>query len=203
MIEPLVLAQICADVYADTPVGFDHVWDFSGNHAAHKKIDDVDVIVFRGSKDTQDWLRDVEAVPLWDYRIGFVHGGFMCGVNDILVAASLVVGSKVVVTGHSLGGARARIYAALMAYSKQPVSQCCVFGSPRPGFANMSRILQKSGTPLASYRNRNDPVPLVPFMGGLYTHPDQWIALDSAPPPGDLEPLRDHHIVRYLDGLKK
>ncbi len=203
MISPLVLAQVCAALYVDTPTGFAHVWDYSNCHAAFRKSDGVDVIAFRGSRDAQDWLKDVEAVPIWDYALGFVHAGFLVGVRDVMVAASLVSGPVVAVTGHSLGGARARILAALLAYSGKPVSQCCVFGSPRPGFANLSRILQKSGTPLASYRNCEDPVPLVPFMGGLYQHPDKWIALDAHSAPDDLEPLRDHHIARYQEGLAK
>lgn len=196
----LDLAKACADLYEDAGA-WDHRWCFSGTTLAHRKVGDIDVIVFRGSKDAGDWLHDVEAFPIWDYRLGFVHGGFMCGMNDALAAVLGVAGSKIVVTGHSLGGARARILAALLAYLGRPAAHCVVFGSPRPGFVNLSRILQKSGTPLASYRNRNDPVPLVPFLGGLYDHPDPWADLDTAPPPDDLEPLRDHHIALYMAGL--
>lgn len=200
MISPIVLIGLCNDLYTN-PEKLDQLWEFEGCHAGRKRIDDTDVIVLRGSLDAVDWIRDTEVVAIWDYRLGFVHGGFMTGMNDVLVAVSLNGLPKLVVTGHSLGGARARILAALLAYSGKPVDQCCVFGSPRPGFANLSRILQKSGTPLASYRNCNDPVPLVPFMGGLYQHPDQWIALDAHSAPDDLEPLRDHHGARYLEGL--
>ena len=201
MIPPALLAQACSDIYADAPEGFEHLWTFSGCHAALRKLDGVDVIVFRGSKDALALMDDAFAVPLWDYQLGFVHAGFLVGVRDVLVAASLVTGPLVAVTGHSLGGARARILAALLAYSGKPVSQCCVFGSPRPGFENLKRVLEKSGTPLSSYRNRADPIPLVPFFGGLYVHPDPWIALDAPSPATDLEPLRDHHMARYLEGL--
>ena len=154
------------------------------------------------------WIRDLEAVPIWDSRLGFVHAGFMMGMYDVLAAVALAAVKDIVVTGHSLGGARARILAALLAYSGKPVSQCCVFGSPRPGFANLSRILQKSATPLASYRNYHDPVPLVPaawvpVIGDPWVHPDPWISLEEHSAPDDLEPLRDHHIQRYLDGLAK
>jgi len=203
MIEPITLAGVCKDVYADEPQGFAHLWDYEGCHAGHRRIGDVDVIVFRGSKDREDWLRDVEVFPLWDYRLGFVHSGFMTGVNEILVAASMVTGDRVCVTGHSLGGARARLFAAMLAYNSRPAVQCCVFGSPRPGFSNVRRVLEKSGTPLASYRNRRDPVTLVPYLAGMYEHPDEWIALDVAPAPDDLGPLRDHNIDLYIEGLQK
>jgi predicted lipase len=202
VIKPIILAGACSDFYTESG-SWDHTWDFGGTYVGHRKIGDADLIVFRGSKDAQDWVHDAEVFPVWDARLGFVHGGFMCGMNDALAEILTVVGSRVVVTGHSLGGARARILAALFAYLQRPVEQCVVFGSPRPGFANLARILQKSATPLLSYRNRNDPVPLVPFMGGLYTHPDPWSNLDEAPPTDDLEPLRDHHIAHYIAGLAK
>lgn len=202
MISPFILAQACSDIYAEEGT-WEHVWDFNGAHAGHRKIGEVDVIAFRGSKDAQDWLHDFEIFPMWDDRLGFVHSGFMCGMNEALAEILKVVGKRVVVTGHSLGGARARIMAGLLAYLQRPVEQCVVFGSPRPGFANLTRVLQKSATPLVSYRNRNDPIPLVPYVGGLYTHPDPWVALDAAPPPDDLEPLRDHHVALYLAALEK
>src|ERR1035437_1552712 len=105
MISPILMAQMCADAYADAPVGFDHVWEWSGTHAVHKKIDDTDVVIFRGSLDAQDWMRDTEAVPFWDYRLGFVHPGFMCGMNDAVAAVAVALGPRIAVAGHRLGGA--------------------------------------------------------------------------------------------------
>lgn len=200
MISPIVLIGLCNDLYTN-PEKLDKLYEFDGCHAAIKHAGDTDVIVLRGSLDAIDWMRDAEAFPIWDPRIGFVHSGFMAGMNDVLAAVAIDALPKLAITGHSLGGARARILAALLAYNTRPVTQCCVFGSPRPGFAGLTRILQKSGTPLASYRNCEDPVPLVPFMGGLYCHPDKWTGLDAHSAPDDLEPLRDHHGARYLEGL--
>jgi hypothetical protein len=196
------LATICSDLYTDAGT-WDHTWDCSGTHAAHRKVGEIDVIVFRGSKDVEDWICDIEAFPVWDAKLGFVHGGFLWGMNDALAQILTVVGPRVAVTGHSLGGARARIMAGMLACMGRPVEQCVVFGSPRPAFANLMRVLQKSLTPMVSYRNRNDPVPLVPYMAGLYTHPDTWITLDTAPAVDNLEPLRDHHIALYLEGLSR
>lgn len=205
IVSATALAQVCADAYADAPSGFDHVWEFAGTHVAHRKLPNAEVVVFRGSLDAVDWMRDAEAIPLWDPRLGFVHGGFMVGLNDALVAVNLLSTppGALVLTGHSLGGARARLLAALLAYSGTPAAQVTVFGSPRPGFANVRRVLEKSGTELASFRNRNDPVPLVPYAGGLYEHTDQWVPLDAPSPPGNFGPLRDHHIARYQEGLAK
>lgn len=195
------LAAACADSY-DPNASWENEWDLNGTHLAHRKTGDVDLIVFRGSHNLNDWMNDFEAVPQWDDRLGFVHNGFMEGMNEALAAVLAIASPRVVVTGHSLGGARARILAALLAYSGRPVEKCTVFGSPRPAFANLARVLQKTKTPLASYRNRNDPVPLVPYLGGLYQHPDAWVAVSCAPADDDVSPLRDHHIGLYLTALK-
>lgn len=196
----LALARVCEEAYANTGK-WDHAWAFDGTTVFHRVSAGVDVIVFRGTCTPEDWIRDAEAFPVWDARLGFVHGGFLCGMSAALEAIAVLGSSCLVLTGHSLGGARARILAALLAIAGKPAVRCTVFGSPRPGFANLARVLQKSGTPLASYRNRNDPVPLVPYLGGLYVHPDAWTAVDSAPGAQDLDPLRDHSIALYIASL--
>lgn len=193
------LAEMCAASY-DAEATWDQTWEFEGTHVTRRKAGDVDVIVFRGTACADDWIRDAEAFPVWDGRLGFVHKGFMVGMDEAL-AAVLATCSRVIVTGHSLGGARARILAALLAFHSRPVERCVVFGSPRPAFVNLARVLQKSKTPLASYRNRNDPVPLVPFFGGLYQHPDAWKELSGAPDCDDFDPLRDHGMALYLAAL--
>lgn len=201
MITPLLLAQACADIYTADPAPlFTNVWNFSGTVAGHRKLDGVNVIAFRGSQSATDWIMDASALPVWEPRLGFVHGGFLVGVNDVFIAASLIDG-PVVLTGHSLGAARARICAGLFAYYQRPALQCVVFGSPKPAFANLRRILEKSGTLMRSYRNSNDPIPLVPFGAGLYEHTDEWIPLTVHAAPDDLEPLRDHKLALYMQGL--
>jgi hypothetical protein len=164
------LAGLCAEAYDDAS-SWDGAWDFDGTRLTLRRVGGAHVIVFRGTCNAEDWLHDAEAFPVWDPRVGFVHGGFMRGMSDALAVVSALETSCLYVTGHSLGGARARILAGLLAVAGRPVARCAVFGSPRPAFANLARVLQKTATPLASYRNRNDPVPLVPFMGGCISTP--------------------------------
>jgi hypothetical protein len=54
-----------------------------------------------------------------------------------------------------------------------------------------------------SFRNRNDPVPLVPFELPLepWQHTEEWTPVDSAPGDDDLDVLRDHGIARYVQAL--
>lgn len=205
-VDPIKLALLCQSIYAEKPpAGFEQNWNFAGTVAALARVDGCRVVVFRGSLTLLDWLRDAEAAPLLDYQLGFVHAGFMVGVRDVMVALSLIgnADGPLVITGHSLGGARARLLAALLVVNGVKVAQCTVFGSPRPAFANVRRVLEKSGVALASYRNRNDPVPIVPTILPWWSHTDEWITLDSPSDPNDLSPFRDHGSVRYIDGLQR
>ncbi len=208
VISPLSLALLCQSIYAPQPApGFLHSWNNCGTVAAHAQIDGADVIVFRGSLTALDWTLDVAAVPIDDPQLGFVHGGFMVGVRDTLIAASNDVPGlhrNLVVCGHSLGGARARLFAGLCIANGIPVSQCTVFGSPRPAFY-LRRLFQKAGLAATSYRNRRDLVPMVPFPlpDFPWDHTDDYIALDAPAAGDDFDRLRDHPSALYIAGLQK
>lgn len=195
------LAILCQKVYDGKPEDWDHWLQVDGVVAGVKKLDGCDVVVFRGSHTAEDWVRDAEAWPVWHGDIGFCHAGFVDGLDETFAAIAPLVGDRVFFTGHSLGGARARLQAAHFVVNGRKVAGVTVFGSPRPAFANAARVLQKSGTPLASYRNRADPVPLVPYLGGLYVHPDEATPINCAPSETDLDPLRDHAIEHYIKGV--
>ena len=205
-ITPLYLAQQCAQLYTSAD-GWAHYWQTDDVVLAHAALDDgTDLIVLRGSMTTEDWIRDATAVPVWHSGLGFCHGGFLAGMDDVFSEVRYVVDKKVIITGHSLGGARARILAGMFAYNALPVDTLCVFGSPKPAFVNLARIIQKSGMTHISHRNRNDIVPTVPldippFFD--FVHTEDWITLNAEPAETDMEPLRDHHIALYVQGLEK
>ncbi len=201
MISALDLARLCEEIYSSPAASWDHYWDKDNVVAAHRKVEDSDVIIFRGSKDALDWIRDAEGWPTWHNQLGFCHAGFLDEMDDVFAEIRPVIGSRVIITGHSLGGARARILTALCAYNKIPVERLCTFGSPKPAFANLSRLIQKSGMMHETYRNRNDPVPLLPGILPWWTHHEDWVALNSPAASDDLTPLRDHHIGLYVAGL--
>lgn len=199
MIAPLVLAQLSHQIY-DSLDGFAKSWTIDSVVVALARIDDIDVVVLRGSATVEDWMRDAEALPVWHADLGFCHGGFLVGMDAVFASVRAAVGPKVVITGHSLGGARARILAAMFAVADIPAAMVCTFGSPKPGFENLARVIQKSGTIHLSYRNRRDVVPLVP-MAPWWSHPEDWTACDSAPTADNLEALRDHSSALYVQAL--
>jgi hypothetical protein len=198
-VTPLILAQFSDNIYTSLNE-FDRYWETDDVVVGLKRVDDTDVLVLRGSVTTEDWVRDASAVPKWHRQLGFCHAGFLAGMDDVFAEVRTVVGPKKAISGHSLGGARARILAAMFAYNQLPVDQLCVFGSPKPAFTNVARIIAKSGMAHTSYRNRNDIVPTLPLTVGSFdfVHTEPWIAVDAAPAQTDLEALRDHSSSLYV-----
>lgn len=203
MTAPGILAQLCADLYDETKItSWANHWELDDVHVGHAVIGDTDVLVLRGSVDATDWIRDCEAVPQWHKDLGFLHSGFAAGMDDVLEETrDALKGKELVITGHSLGGARARILAGLRVINSPGVAQVTVFGSPKPGFINLSRVIQKSGMIHTSWRNRNDVVPLVPGILPWWSHPEPWGCVNVAPAVNAFDPLRDHSIKLYCAGF--
>ena len=199
---PLQAAQVCADTY-DQAAQWDHFWAIEDVLVSHRSIDGLNVFAFRGSQTAVDWLRDAEGWPMWHDRLGFVHAGVLRGLDAVYEAIKGAAGERNAFVGHSLGGARARVHAAHFVMSGYPVEECHVFGSPRPAFANLRRIIEKSGMKHLSWRNRNDPVPLVPALLPYWEHTEAYGAFDVPADPKDLDPLRDHHMAHYVEGAKQ
>ncbi len=201
MISAVNLAILCNALYTGE---MQPKWTCDGVVIGLATINGADVLVLRGSVTAGDWLRDFAAVPVWHDKLGFVHAGFAVGMDDAFAEVRAAVGPRVVITGHSLGGARARILAALFAVHGIAVEQLCVFGCPKPAFVNLSRIIAKSGMQHDSYRNRNDVVPTVPLTLAPFldfVHTEGWTVCDAAPTDTDLTPLRDHECALYIKAL--
>src|SRR5216684_6251424 len=129
-----LIASYCGMIYKPTAIisGFDH-FDAGlddGVCWAMKKLDGFDVVVFRGSITLQDWVADVRALAV-PTRIGHVHVGFFSGMEHVWSEAQPLISQPVIVTGHSLGAARAGVMCALMAADGAPPAERVVFGEPK------------------------------------------------------------------------
>lgn len=200
MVTRLMMAEACSNLY-ERDTGWDHYWAIDDVVVAHQHIDDTDLLVLRGSLTAGDWVRDALAVPVWHDQLGFVHAGFLKGMDEVFAEVRKVVGPKVVITGHSLGGARARILAALFAVDGLRSGVLHTFGSPKPGFMNLARIVQKSGWEHSSDRNRNDIVPTLAMLP-YWEHTEPWTPVNAAPAEDDLAPLRDHSMALYFQAAQ-
>lgn len=205
MATDLDLAQVCWNLYFDISK-LDRIVDVEGVTVGISHKDNHSIICFRGSTSLLDWLRDFQAQMVFDMDIGGVELGFMQGMRAIMGQrpGGAAPDKPVYITGHSLGAARALIFAAMETFKGLPIAGVTVFGPPRPGSARLKDILVP--VPVRLYRNRRDPICEVPLDIPLidpYTHVRELTAVDVAPPPNDpWGVVADHHMELYLKAMQ-
>ena len=193
------------------------------------------VIAFRGTESFRDVISDlnIDLVPLHlknITRTPSVHKGFYDQFNSIKAKLTLDINKymndttikepKIIVTGHSLGGALATIAACKYSYDYEFPIKCVTFGSPRVGNSLFVEYFNNKVDLSLRYVNDNDPIPLVP-LPIRFRHVDvcQWLYEDAikkeASPwrwcrflrnicccccMGSL-PWKDHNCEEYYDDL--
>jgi hypothetical protein len=210
------MASLCGAIYDNgcaPVVTWDHLdsGPDDGIYWALKKLEGFDVVVLRGSEVAHDWVEDFRAFPV-KTRIGTVHRGFYDGMEKMWSELAPMLTQPVLVTGHSLGAARADILCALMVASNRPPVRRAAFGEPRPGMRDFAQFLKD--VPGNGYRNQDanghdlvTDVPLDIHLVGLFgdaldfIHP-KLLAGVTASPTGDFfarhEAFAYHHIQLYM-----
>lgn len=199
-VSDLDFASLCYATYFDAS-RFDRILSVSEVYVGIKERADLTVVAFRGSAAGIDWIRDFEYEMIEDPDLGGVEMGFMTGLRETLKQLQPFT-KPVYITGHSLGAARALIFAALMCVSGMKPESVVTFGSPRPGGEKLKTIL--APVSIKSYRNGKDPVTGVPFTlaNEPYCHPRDLTPVLIQPIAGDpYLMMRDHHIQNYLGAL--
>jgi hypothetical protein len=181
------------------------------HHSPTSRINPVPTlyVVFKGSSSLRDFLNDAKItktpfadIPELAGLSGTTHGGFykhmQSEVGRILAAVDeFSVGmTRIVITGHSLGGAMATLFSLIMAHKKHkapakiPSIHCVTFGAPNlfsdqarnsynsfllDGTLTLDRVTAESkgitGTILKTVAGPSaiDIVPLIP--GVFFSHP--------------------------------
>ncbi|HEU5397758.1 MAG TPA: hypothetical protein VFV77_00640 [Gammaproteobacteria bacterium] len=123
----------------------------------------------------QDWINDADFSPQADPDFGPVHAGFLASFDNLWpgilqqiqawqAAGKLDASSTVYVTGHSKGGALARLAALKLKTDKLlPVTEVDTFGAPRVGGAAFAARYAAAGLRDERYENQDDVVPHVPL----------------------------------------
>ncbi len=203
MLSDLQLCQLLQAQYDNTPDVFDVTIDVSGVYCSVKHFDDCSIIAFRGSTTPLDFWRDFEGLMVQDAALGGVEQGFLTGLRDVRAHLQTLAMRAQIIIGHSLGAARALLYAGLMKANKSLVSEVVVFGAPRPGGQKLKDIL--APVIITSYKNKGDPVTCVPFdlpPFESYCEPRDFTMLDVPPDANDdwLD-VAPHRLKYYQKGL--
>jgi triacylglycerol lipase len=213
-------------------------------HALVQETDTAVVVAFRGTHRPQDFVVDGEAWRFQTPQYG-VHWGFwncICSlardVNDAVAGTASPPstgpstssghgsgrGKPLFITGHSLGGALAMLYAAKWSPAPRAVY---TFGQPRVGDArfrdfynatlgartwrvvNEEDIVPRIPSALAGYRHAGNEAFLASVRGVWRLNPPLWLkALSDA--RGMLrarrmclaELVRDHEMGKYVEALE-
>jgi hypothetical protein len=206
MLSDAQLVQICAETY-DQSAKWDRLWSGQNDDdvwAAVRRVGDTDVIAFRGSVTPEDWYRDFLAIPCSikpHPELGLVHEGFDEGLDELFEEAAKFLGPNTAVVGHSLGAARAWLFAGRLVIAGCSPRRIAVCGSPRPGCQLLRNILNPISK--ISFKNRLDPVTDVPVCmpGFPYVEPSDFTALNES--PMDFGLLADHDISLYVQGVNR
>ncbi len=161
MIDDRRLAELEAEAYAT----HDPTWRWRDVSAVLTQRADVNIIAFPGTDSLANAVRDAEAWPSFDRRLGVCPYGALQGADALaqLIAASLKPDKPVQPIGHSLGGWLALQSGVKLALRGYTVLWPVTWGSPKPGCGKFTRLAWRvfRGTP-RRYVNGNDPVPTAP-----------------------------------------
>jgi hypothetical protein len=135
--------------------------------------DNVALLVFRGTNNIGQWIRDLRVLPA-PQEWGWVHLGFASAIaaveNDLrgFDAVAALPCKHVWVSGHSLGGALAVLAAARLKIKKICAPLLHTYGQPAVGLADFAqRFDAELPNRLWHVINQRDVVPRVP---PLYRH---------------------------------
>lgn len=142
------------------------------------KIDDIVYVTFRGTSSFKDVLEDLNIKRTRVSGKIKVHKGFYKQFQSVHIKITKTLlkltenASRVIFSGHSLGGALAQIAAAYYGDILEDVFiTCYTFGSPRVGNKYFVKWFSSRVDENVRVINENDPVPMVPTMF-YWTHTD-------------------------------
>ena len=173
------LAELCIMAYSETAANlpwFSHeqrIFSDVDTHALCGRIGRDVVIAFRGSASIQNWVTNLDASMIRT-DVGGVHRGFWLAATSVSQQIARYIrnvsepGSRVIYTGHSLGGALAVISARLLqSCGEIEPSAVVTFAAPRVGDLGFVAGLKRQD--ILQFIRIGDAVPhLPPVIAGFH-----------------------------------
>lgn len=149
------------------------------------------LIAFPGSASIRDWITNFTAWrrqlnPRGHKRARFtgcsVHEGFIAAFRTVRydIRDLVPAGTRVTITGHSLGGALATL-CAMELFGRNAIQRVITFGAPRVGDSSFAKLYNESvGDVTDRIVGHSDPVPYVPpwLWGYRHTATEVFVADD-------------------------
>lgn len=170
----LELAKLCAQAYEPDGIPGSQKFGAMGPQAyvVDGKDSDHKVVVFVGTRDPAGWVLNGLAYRIKDTTVptlnGHVHFGFLEAWKAVRFDVLKAVGmKKVILTGHSQGGAMATLAAPELGSG---VRKVVTFGAPRVGDHEFRDFYRKQVARTTRHVWQLDPVALVPGYFSGYRH---------------------------------
>ena len=193
----------CLLSYVDNFIGDMINSDSRGNDFWIWSWDDkLKVLTFavRGTDDLGDVMKDISIYPKRLKGVGFCCAGFLSSAEEILsLTLSQFINAhqndfKIVLTGHSYGGAVVQIMQQLLRVNHGIKSNCITFGSPRIWLP-----FAKTKGYHTRVQIETDPITYLPFLTGhvlrLYSHhQSEEVELEKE---GWWMKPEDHYLATY------
>lgn len=165
--------------------------------------DDGLAIIFRGTDNLASILADIDAIPHPTASLGNVHKGFyeaLLSVEQELIRA-IKGHAKIVLVGHSEGGALALLFGAWLCLHNTPPVAIYAFESPKiSADCGIKQLFAQYKLVPKIYKNGSDPVPDVPSLMANWQHPANVIHIGQ--PAGLLPIIDDHRIANVIASLR-
>lgn len=156
---------------------------FTGWNQADSEV----IVAFTGTNGVNDILDDID-IAFTRTSEGYVHAGFWASmqrvesiideqVRDLIDSKKLLRPSRVLVTGHSLGGALAALYAVRLLDHASVATRLITFGQPRVGRRDWAECADDRLSAYVRVVHDCDCVPTAPVSP--YHHTGDLLHLNS------------------------